>query len=234
MEVAQGVHRLGSGYVNWFLVEEGDRLTVVDAGMPGQWPQLVAEVGRLGRSLADVEALVLTHAHVDHVGFGNRLAKETSAAVRVHPGDADASVRKFPPFHLFLNPSSWPFLAHSVRQGLLFTPGLDHRTTFAAGETLDVPGRLQVIHTPGHTAGSCVLHAPDRGVVFTGDALVTLDPYTRGQGPRMMLDGVHEDPAQARASLTRIADLDAGILLPGHGDPWTGGSRAAVERALQS
>jgi glyoxylase-like metal-dependent hydrolase (beta-lactamase superfamily II) len=70
--------------------------------------------------------------------------------------------------------------------------------------------------------------------VFTGDALVTFDPYTRGQGPRMMLDGVHEDPAQARASLAQIADLEADILLPGHGDPWTGGSRSAVERALQT
>jgi len=234
MEVAEGVHRLGSGYVNWFLIQEGQRLTVVDAGMPGQWPQLVAAVGRLGRSLADVEALVLTHAHVDHVGFGNRLEQETPATVRIHTGEAQTSTRKFPPFRLFANPSSWPFLAHSIRQGLLMTPGLERRTTFGDGESLDVPGRLKVVHTPGHTAGSCVLHAPDRGVVFTGDALVTFDPYTRGQGPRMMLDGVHEDAGQARASLARIAEVDADVVLPGHGDPWTGGTRSAVERAQRA
>lgn len=234
MEVAKGVHRLGSGYVNWFLVQEGQRLTVVDAGLPGQWPQLVDAVARLGRSLADVEALVLTHSHVDHVGFGNRLEHQSPATVRVHAGDADASIRKFPPFRLFLNPSSWPFLAHSVRQGLLFTPSLDRLTPFSGGEELDIPGRLTVVHTPGHTDGSCVLHARDPGVVFTGDALVTFDPFTRGQGPRMMLDGVHKDPAQARASLARVAEIDADIVLPGHGDPWTGGTRSAVERAQRT
>jgi glyoxylase-like metal-dependent hydrolase (beta-lactamase superfamily II) len=234
MEVASGIHRMGSGFVNWFLVQEGQRLTVVDAGLPGQWPQLVAGLASMGRSLADVDALVLTHAHVDHVGFGSRLEQESRATVRVHTSEAGTAVRKFPPFRLFLNPSSWPFLAHGLRQGLLSTPSLDRRTTFGDGEVLDVPGQLKVVHTPGHTAGSCVLHVPDRGVVFTGDALVTFDPYTRGQGPRMMLDGVHEDPAQARASLAQIADLEADILLPGHGDPWTGGSRSAVERALQT
>jgi glyoxylase-like metal-dependent hydrolase (beta-lactamase superfamily II) len=95
MEVASGIHRMGSGFVNWFLVQEGQRLTVVDAGLPGQWPQLVAGLASMGRSLADVDALVLTHAHVDHVGFGSRLEQESRATVRVHTSEAGTAVRKF-------------------------------------------------------------------------------------------------------------------------------------------
>jgi glyoxylase-like metal-dependent hydrolase (beta-lactamase superfamily II) len=65
MEVAQGVHRFGSRFVNWYVVEDGRALTLVDAGLLGQWSQFTDAVERLGRRMADVEAIVLTHAHVD-------------------------------------------------------------------------------------------------------------------------------------------------------------------------
>ena len=91
-----------------------------------------------------------------------------------------------------------------------------------------------MVHLPGHTAGSCALHLVDRGVVFTGDALVTLDPYTGGAGPRLMLRGVQEDADRARASLSRLADVPAGVVLPGHGEPWREGAAEAVSRALSA
>ena len=50
---------------------------------------------------------------------------------------------------------------------------------------LALPGAPQVLHTPGHTDGSCVLFLPERRALLTGDALVTLDPYTGRRGPRV-------------------------------------------------
>lgn len=87
--IAEGVHRLGSALVNWYLVEDGDRLTVVDAGLPRYRGQLDDALRRLGRSLSDVEAIVLTHAHPDHVGFAEALRTEIGVPVLVHEADAE-------------------------------------------------------------------------------------------------------------------------------------------------
>ncbi|HEU5486379.1 MAG TPA: MBL fold metallo-hydrolase, partial [Microlunatus sp.] len=87
------------------------------------------------------------------------------------------------------------------------------------------------VPTPGHTDGHCAFHLPDRGVLLTGDALVTLDPYTGRRGPRMVAPAATADLDLNRRSLERIAELDAEILLPGHGDPWRQGAAGAVRTA---
>jgi glyoxylase-like metal-dependent hydrolase (beta-lactamase superfamily II) len=93
-----------------------------------------------------------------------------------------------------------------------------------------------VVFTPGHTYGQCALHLPDRDVLLTGDALVTLDPYTGRRGPQIIAGAATADSAQALVSLDRLVAYDSGAttLLPGHGDPWTGGVAAAVEQARRT
>ena len=71
-DVAPGVHRVEDAYTNWYLVEDDGALAVVDAGVPTSWDSLVEAVKQLGRSLDDIRALVLTHAHFDHVGFAEK------------------------------------------------------------------------------------------------------------------------------------------------------------------
>jgi glyoxylase-like metal-dependent hydrolase (beta-lactamase superfamily II) len=231
MEVADGIHRFGTRMVNWYLIERGGRLTLVDAGMRGYWPQLTRALDALGRKVEEVEAVVLTHAHADHIGFAHQVKANSDATVWVHEGDAEPGLRRFPPMRLYLRPTAWPLLAHGLRNGLLATPDAAEVRTFTGGEVLDVPGRPRVHHLPGHTRGNCALHLPDANVVFSGDALVTFDPYRRRRGPRLLLKGVNEDNDQARASLDRLAELNAGVLLPGHGEPWHDGVAAAVAEA---
>jgi glyoxylase-like metal-dependent hydrolase (beta-lactamase superfamily II) len=71
-------------------------------------------------------------------------------------------------------------------------------------------------------------------VLFTGDALVTRDPYTGSTGPRLTALAATTDVAQARASLDRIAATGANTLLPGHGEPWTGGAEEAARLAREA
>jgi glyoxylase-like metal-dependent hydrolase (beta-lactamase superfamily II) len=231
MEVADGVHRFGTRMVNWYLIERGGGLTLVDAGMRGYWPQLERALGALGRKLDEVEAVVLTHAHADHVGFAHQVKASSDATVWVHERDAEPGLRRFPPFRLYLRPTAWPLLAHGLRNGLLATPDAAEVRTFGDGDVLEVPGRPRVRHLPGHTRGNCALHLPDASVVFSGDALVTFDPYRRRRGPRLLIKGVNEDNDQARASLDQLAGLNAQVLLPGHGEPWRDGVAAAVAEA---
>jgi glyoxylase-like metal-dependent hydrolase (beta-lactamase superfamily II) len=196
-----------------------------------------AALEALGASLHDVEAVVLTHAHPDHVGIAERLRTEAQAKVYVHEADAQmARTAKGPTptglVRYLWRPTTWRLLAHFAGNGLR-TPRIADVTTFTDGDVLDVPGRPRVIATPGHTYGHCALHLEGDGVLFTGDALCGTNPFTGRRGPQIMPTPVNSSTDQALASLDRIAGADAGHLLFGHGDPWTGGALAAVERARE-
>lgn len=88
-----------------------------------------------------------------------------------------------------------------------------------------------MIATPGHTAGHVAFHLPDRDAVLSGDALVTLDPYTGRTGPRIIAGAATADSAMALASLDAIARTGATTVLPGHGEVWRGGAAEAVAQA---
>lgn len=181
-------------------------------------------------------ALVLTHGHADHVGFAERLRETTSVPVFVHEADVglaqgtedvsvgDALVNLWRPAVLAL-------LFELGRNGGLSIPPVEEVQTFADGDVLDLPGSPEMIHVPGHSAGSCALFLPDRDVLLCGDALATLDLTTgRERGPQIM-SLFNADGARARASLDRLAGLGEVTLLPGHGRPWRGEMDEAVRLA---
>jgi glyoxylase-like metal-dependent hydrolase (beta-lactamase superfamily II) len=85
--VAEGVHRVEDSFTNWYLVEEDGRITVVDTGVPTSWSSLIEALKNLGRMLSDVEAVVLTHAHFDHLGFAERARAQLGVPAWVHEND---------------------------------------------------------------------------------------------------------------------------------------------------
>ncbi len=236
-EVAEGVYSLGDvPKVNFYAVEEGGRLTIVDAGIPGYWGRLEAGLLAMGRTLADVEMVLLTHAHIDHIGIAERLRTEANAAVRVHEADLDWALgRGRPPVKLgaFLRhgPRVVPFMLYFMRNGGMGFRKVVEAATFGDGETLDVPGKPRVIHMPGHTPGECALLVESRRALFSGDALVTLHPLAGTQGPQTLGRTFDFDPQQAQESLARLDGVEADVVLPGHGEPWRGGVAAAVAEA---
>jgi glyoxylase-like metal-dependent hydrolase (beta-lactamase superfamily II) len=236
MQIAPGIHRLGSGMVNAYLLVDGGAVTIIDAGLPGYWSDLTAELAGLGRSLEDVRAVVLTHGHSDHVGFAEK-ARSRGVPVSVHEADAllargrtknpakgTGPVRPLPLLR---------FIALAMQKGGWHIDRPKTVATFGDGATLDVPGSPRVLLVPGHTPGSAALHVADHGALFVGDALATLAVTTGDSGPR--LAPFTADPAAALASLDRLRDLpDAGLVLPGHGAAWTAGIAAAVDAVRES
>ncbi len=236
-DVVPGVHRIEDSFVNWYLIDEGGRLTAVDAGLPVSWQSLYRAVTQAGRTLSDLEAVVLTHAHFDHVGFAERARSELGVPVWVHEGDADLTrhplrydKERSPAFYL-VRPPTLRIFASLARHGALWAKRISSVRTFGNDGTLDVPGTPKILFTPGHTFGHVAFHLPDRDAVIAGDALVTLNPYTGGEGPQIVARAATADSELAMASLDRLAETGAGTVLPGHGPPWTRGAEEAARAA---
>jgi glyoxylase-like metal-dependent hydrolase (beta-lactamase superfamily II) len=234
-EVADRVHRLEHAHVNCYLIEHDDGVTVVDAAFPDTWSLLLKALSAIGREPAEVAALVLTHGHFDHLGFARRAARQWGIPVYGHLGDEHIAAHPYRYAHersrlatLLQHPNALPVLGAMVAVGALRVPGVEVLSPMLDGDVLDVPGRPHVVFSPGHTLGHCALHLPDRSVLFTGDALVTLDPYTGEEHPTIVSGAATANSVLARSSLAALEATDAATVLPGHGAPWRQGIREAV------
>ena len=239
--VAEGVHRIEDAHTNWYLVEDDGRLTIVDTGVPTSWESLQQALGRLGRSPRDIEAVVLTHGHYDHVGFAERARRELGVPVHVHENDAPLvrhpwrhDFERLPLLYYVTQPRAPPTVAGFARTRAFFPPPVQEVQRYGSEGTLPVPGSPRIVFTPGHTLGHCALHLPERDTVIAGDALVMLDPYTARKGPCLVARAALADSERNLATLDRIAETGARTVLTGHGEPWTGGAEAAVQRAREA
>lgn len=237
-ELAPGIHRLATRYENWYLLEDGARLTLLDTGLPGDWSAFVAVLSRLGHSPADIDAVLITHHHPDHRGSAE-CVRAAGARVYAHPADGpylrgQKQVNPLSTLRYLWHPWYAVYMVHLLRRRVLGTPPVAALHELADGEVLDVPGSPRVIHAPGHTAGSCALFLEPESILFSGDALVTLD-MTRGRtGPQIIRGPVTEDADAALDSLDLLAATKAQTVLPGHGEPWHEGVERAVKIARET
>jgi glyoxylase-like metal-dependent hydrolase (beta-lactamase superfamily II) len=212
---APGVTRLGDAEVNYYLLADPDGLVLVDGGLPGHLPQLRSYLEGAGHSLGDLRAVLLTHAHPDHTGVA-AAARQAGADVWVHErdaaglaGGARAASREAKPegsllSYLIRRPATLRSIAYMGRMGA-FTGAkvTDPRTVDGDRLLDDVPGRPRVVTLPGHTPGSVGYLFADRGPVVPSRAFT-------------------HDSRAALASLTALDAINAGLLLPGHGEPFPG------------
>ena len=233
---APGIHRFDSVYTNSYLLEEGGRLTLVDGGLFGDWRAFTSHVSRFGHKLEDIDAVLITHHHLDHVGNAERL-RSLGSRVYAHPEDAprvggDKDVPIAGRARYLLRPWYAAYMVRLLVKGITKVPSVTELHSFSDGDVVDVPRSPRVVHVPGHTAGSCALLLEQDSILFTGDSLVTTD-VTRGRrkGPQIIRGPDTEDASLAVESLAILAETRATTVLPGHGDPWNEGIRRAVDLA---
>lgn len=238
-QLAPGLHRLGNEYVNCYLIEEGNELTLVDGGLPAFRHQLDSYLQSRGRSVQDITAVILTHAHSDHIGMVESVRQAASAPVHVHAKDAEMArtgkvhKREGSMLPYLRYPALYKLFLVAGRNGGARTPNVEVVTTFDGAVDLDVPGRPRVIPTPGHSPGHVAFHLPEHGVLIAGDALCTYNPLTGRRGPQLMPKAFAADALQSIASLDALERIDATLTLFGHGEPWTDPPKEAVARARE-
>jgi glyoxylase-like metal-dependent hydrolase (beta-lactamase superfamily II) len=234
------IHTLGTEFVHFFALEQDGDVTLIDAGLSGYRETLEPALAEMGRSIEDVKAIVLTHADPDHVGFAGELQRTHGIPVYVHRADSERTrqgkTKQTEGSPLAMLPMvkhahSRRALRHMIANGGAKQSKIPEVIIFDDGDELDVPGRLRVIHTPGHTEGHCVFDAPFEDALFVGDAINNLHIATGQPGAQVAPAAANTSTNQAYESLSRIEGLEARTLYFGHGDPSTAGTRATVAEA---
>jgi hydroxyacylglutathione hydrolase len=147
---------------------------------------------------APVRAILLTHAHHDHVRAAAEVSKHFGVSCHIHSADFPL-LRKAPSYSIAFGGRPFPAVTHPV-------------PLEGAGELLFSQGQMRILHSPGHTPGSCCFLFP--GFAFTGDTLLN-----RKIG-RTDLPGCDRQALIASVDLLLRSTSDDDVLYAGHRDPW--------------
>lgn len=187
----------------------GDTITIVDTGVSGSETMIFDYIRENGRDPRDIAAVILTHAHPDHIGSVKDITTATGCTVMAHVAEKgwiedteqQYSERPVPGFHTLV---AGPV---TVDRGL-------HDGDVAE---LDGQTRCHVIHTPGHSPGSMTLHFPGEKVIITGDAV-----------PLPGALPIYDDVVASVTSIKRLKKVqDVEVLLSSWEAPIFGSDRIA-------
>ena len=188
---------------------ESKDLSMIDVGLTGKGAYKIASIHKLGINIEDIKRVIMSHTHMDHIGCLHEILEQIPwAELWVHTHEAaqleEGDERTVYGMNMFksmcqaqynLKDGAFKFQVHKKIQG---------------GEILEIGGMSwEVIHVPGHSAGSIALYEKTGKILIPGD--VVYADYAIG---RFDLHGA--DPAKHKKSLMLLAELEVDVLLPGH------------------
>ncbi len=218
-EVVSDLYQFSNGGINAFLIDEGDEgLTLIDAGFAKHAEALEEDIRSIGREPSDLTSILLTHAHPDHLGSAKHLSGGTTP-ISLHPADGDIAQAGI----IHQTMKAGPGLLTGILFRLFIPkkpaefPAFDPDVALNDGDLIDVAGGIEVIYTPGHTAGHVsLLWKRDRGLLITGDAAANM------MGLNYMLG--YDDVPTAKTSLAKLASRVFEAAVFGHGKPLLSGA----------
>ncbi|HSV41384.1 MAG TPA: MBL fold metallo-hydrolase [Nocardioidaceae bacterium] len=237
--VADGVHFVRTRLVNWVLLVEGDRVALIDAGYPGQLEDVEKSVRRVGRSPEEIEAVLVTHAHVDHIGsvpelvarYGTRVLTSEVEGRNVR-GEVHESATPLDVLTRSYDPRVALWGVQVALAGGTRHPHVDVVEAVEFGIPLDLPCSPVAVSLAGHTSGHTAYVVPSAGAIALGDALATGHAISRRTGPQLLRGFFHHDEELLRRTLVHLRQVKADRLLPGHGPTLECNLAEAVDAAL--
>lgn len=211
----------------------GEPLTLIDTGPRGSRTRAALDAGlaRLGYAVADLQRIVVTHAHADHFGLAAELRAESGAEVVTHPWNVEALAdyagdreRRTAFYAGIFRRAGVPAeilvaMYEATRAVNDFAAPVAVDRTIDEGDHLPLAGRpWRVLHTPGHAAGLVCLYEPAGRILLSSDHLladISSNPVVEPPPPGY--DGRLRSLALYRDALQRVAALDVGRALPSHG-----------------
>ncbi|MBV8200249.1 MAG: MBL fold metallo-hydrolase [Acidobacteria bacterium] len=207
-----GVHPLrGVMSVCHLLVDqEGDRSAcLIDTGLYGELPLLRRRLRRLGLGPESVQAILLTHGHLDHTGNLWAIRQWTGARVFAHAKEELHVQGTYP----YRGVNRWCGRLEAFGRGVLRYRAAPIDEWFAEGDLLPFWGGLRVVHLPGHTEGHCGFYSEAHDLLFTGDLFASY--FFNLHLPAPILNSA---PRLIPASLRRVRQMAPGRIVPNHYD----------------
>jgi glyoxylase-like metal-dependent hydrolase (beta-lactamase superfamily II) len=191
---------------------------VVDAGQPRKGRDFLAGLSRAGISPEEIQLILLTHAHWDHMGSAAELKQITAAPLAVHEQEVGWVERGDPPLPPGVTAWGRVLMAvHRLIMPLIRIPPakVDRALADELFPLADfgIPG--VAVPTPGHSPGS-VSVLLDSGEAFVGDLAMNRPPLCRSPGLPIFAD----DPDEVVRSWHRLLDLGVKTVFPAHGRPF--------------
>ena len=219
-QVHERVYRVpsvfGGGNVTNVYIVRGAQTAIIDTGVLGTPTRDVTPaLASLGLALGDVDLVINTHGHTDHLG-GNAELKDAGAEILLHRDDLwrassnERVGRDMFDLHMVLELEAVGRAQEAMTLQLLGREVQVDRI-LEDGDVVDLGAdvRLQVIHTPGHTEGSVCFWWEREDILFTGDAI-------QGRGGAKGGLPILQYPLDYVRSLQRVRDIGASTLLMGH------------------
>lgn len=238
-----GIHRLAVptpyaiGDANTYLIED-EPLTLVDTGpgSTGAFDALAAGLAEHGRSLGEIELVLVTHEHLDHIGLAREIVEHSGARVAcldrlatyaANFGSAAAADRAFAGELMRANGVDDATVERHGAPVPAREMSFDTDIVLQEGSTIELRDRrLRVLHAPGHSATDTLFHDEQSGALFAGDHLLpTVSSNALVASRPFAPDGAPRRPERRRAlveyleSLARTRELELDVVLGGHGDP---------------
>jgi len=219
----------GGGLTNMYLVR-GEKTALIDTAVLGAPTEFLAPaMAEIGLSLGDVDYVLNTHGHMDHLG-GNAEMKDAGAEIAIHSADADRT--RSNQGHVDRSAAGLAVLGLSdrlpAREAMLLRllgreVGCDR--VLDDGDVVDLGSdvKLTVVHTPGHTPGAVCYLWDGPGILITGDSI-------QARGSRVGGMPVLEDPSTYGASLKKAEGVGAKALFMGHAFKGPNGDLGPVAR----
>lgn len=206
--IPPGLHRIRTPIVSsHVLVDENGRVVVIDAGFVGTPRRIQRLFRRLNLEPQAVEAIILTHGHIDHAANTSWLRTWTGAPVYAHPAERAHVAGAYPYRGVARVCGILELLARTVIR--YRSAPIDR--ILADGEILPFWGGLRVVHLPGHTLGHCGFWSEPHQLLFIGD-LVAISWYGTVFPPPIF----NSAPHLLRASLHKAVEFHPHRVIPNH------------------